>query len=156
VLEWALNTASLILTLLLLLSADWTAFPADRTATSADRTIFPADWTPSPADQGALAAPSTSGTQNRTAKTTVLHDQPISKVRVIGFFHFKQCQLKRQTHKKFHMRTHKVSRPVRCSFSPVFFETVGILTNRKLTFAFAPISFEIQKKVTFQRSTDAV
>jgi hypothetical protein len=89
-LEWALNTASFILTLLLLLSADWTAFPADRTAFSvdrtaflADRTIFPADWTPSPADQGALAAPSTSGTLNRTAKTTVLHDQPISKVRAI-------------------------------------------------------------------------
>jgi hypothetical protein len=85
VLEWALNTASFILTLLLLLSADWTAFPADRTAFSADRTIFPADWTPSPAYQGALAAPSTSGTQNRTTKTTVLHDKPISKVRVIFF-----------------------------------------------------------------------
>jgi hypothetical protein len=111
VLEWALNTASFILILLLLLSADWTAFPADRTAFSADRTIFPADWTPYPADQGALAAPSTSGNQNRTAKTTVLHDQPISKVRVICFL--KQRQLTWHTQEVLN-KNFKVLGPVRC------------------------------------------
>ncbi len=125
-LEWALNTASVILTLLLLLSADWTAFPADRTAFSADRTIFPADWSPSPAYQGALAAQSTSGTRNRTAKTTVLHDQAISKVRVICFFAFcKAATINMAYTQEVSHENYKVSGPIRSFFAAEVFKTVG-------------------------------
>jgi hypothetical protein len=39
------------------------------------------------------------------------------------------------------MRTKKVSAPVRCSFAAEVLETVGILTKRKLIFAFPFVDF---------------